>query len=49
VARLAAKRRTGADSLGRYITARGLSMARLLNMAWVHFWLAWYFQLRRPQ
>jgi len=34
VAHLAAKQQTGVTLLGRYITAHGPSMARLLNLAW---------------
>jgi len=37
VARLAAKQQTGVASLGRYITAHGPSIARLLNAARANF------------
>jgi len=37
VARLTAKEQTGIATLGRYITAHGPSMARLLNAARANF------------
>jgi len=44
VARLAAKKQTGVVPLGRYITAHGPSMARLLNAARAIFGLPGIFK-----